>query len=132
MSQSLRSMSRIFSTEKLKVVVSAVSAVSAAAEAPMKSKIMCTQIRTATKKAGGSSNNGRDSIGRRLGVKAHNDTKVNAGSIIVRQRGKKWYPGDNVGMGKDHTLFAKVDGVVAFTNHAFKKKKVVNVISAAM
>ena len=85
-------------------------------------------IRTATKKAGGSTNNGRDSAGRRLGVKAHHDTRVNAGSILIRQRGKKWYPGENVGMGKDHTLFAKMDGVVAFTDHVFKKnKKVVNV-----
>ena len=91
-----------------------------------------TQIRTATKKAGGSTSNGRDSIGRRLGVKAHHSVKVHAGSIIVRQRGKKWYPGDNVGMGKDHTLFAKVDGVVAFSNHPSKKKKVVNIVSAAM
>lgn len=94
-------------------------------------KNILTQIRTATKKAGGSTNNGRDSAGRRLGVKAHHDTKVNAGSIIIRQRGKKWYPGENVGMGKDHTLFAKVEGVVAFSNHSFKRnKKVVNVMSA--
>ena len=90
-----------------------------------------TQIRTATKKAGGSTNNGRDSAGRRLGVKVHHGVNVHCGSIIVRQRGKKWYPGDNVGMGKDHTLFAKVDGAVAFTNHAYKKnKKVVNIVSA--
>eukprot|EP01083_Nonionella_stella_P095965 269554_1 len=94
-------------------------------------KHILTQIRTATKKAGGSTSNGRDSAGRRLGVKAHNDIQVNAGSIIVRQRGKKWYPGENVGMGKDHTLFAKVDGVVAFTKHAFKaKKKVVNIVAS--
>lgn len=86
------------------------------------------QIRTATKKAGGSSNNGRDSAGRRLGVKAFHDTRVNAGSIIARQRGKKWYPGENVGMGKDHTLYAKVDGVVSFSKHPLKKKKVANVI----
>jgi large subunit ribosomal protein L27 len=86
------------------------------------------QVRTATKKAGGSSNNGRDSAGRRLGVKAFHNTPVNAGSIIARQRGKKWYPGENVGMGKDHTLFAKVDGVVSFSKHPYKKKKVANVI----
>jgi large subunit ribosomal protein L27 len=86
------------------------------------------QIRTATKKAGGSSNNGRDSAGRRLGVKAFHNTPVNAGSIIARQRGKKWYPGENVGMGKDHTLYAKVDGVVSFCKHPYKKKKVANVI----
>jgi large subunit ribosomal protein L27 len=86
------------------------------------------QVRTATKKAGGSSNNGRDSAGRRLGVKAFHNTPLNAGSIIARQRGKKWYPGENVGMGKDHTLFAKVDGVVSFSKHPYKKKKVANVI----
>ena len=89
-----------------------------------------TQIRTATKKAGGSTNNGRDSAGRRLGIKAHANTQVNAGTIIARQRGKKWYPGENVGMGVDHTLFAKVNGVVNFTNHPWKKKKLVNIIAA--
>mmetsp|Transcript_5123 Transcript_5123/g.9734 ORF Transcript_5123/g.9734 Transcript_5123/m.9734 type:complete len:129 (+) Transcript_5123:160-546(+) len=93
------------------------------------SNISC-QIRTATKKAGGSTNNGRDSAGRRLGIKAHGNTFVSAGSIIARQRGKKWYPGENVGMGKDHTLFAKVDGFVSFSSHPFKKKKVANVIVA--
>ncbi len=93
--------------------------------------IILTQIRSATKKAGGSSNNGRDSAGRRLGIKAHNNVRVSAGSIIVRQRGKKFYPGENVGMGKDHTLFAKIDGVVAFTKHEWKhKKKVVNIVAA--
>lgn len=93
-------------------------------------KHIFNQIRTATKKAGGSTNNGRDSAGRRLGIKAHGNTFVSAGSIIARQRGKKWYPGENVGMGKDHTLFAKVDGVVTFTNHPWKKKKVANVFSS--
>jgi ribosomal protein L27 len=93
------------------------------------SHISC-QIRTATKKAGGSSNNGRDSAGRRLGIKAHGNTFVTAGSIIARQRGKKWYPGENVGMGKDHTLFAKVDGIVTFSSHPVKKKKVANVVVA--
>ena len=93
--------------------------------------IILTQIRSATKKAAGSTSNGRDSAGRRLGIKAQSNVRVNAGSIIVRQRGKRFYPGENVGMGKDHTLFAKVDGVVAFTKHAWKhKKKVVNIISA--
>ena len=91
---------------------------------------LLTQIRNATKKAGGSTNNGRDSAGRRLGVKAYGNANVRAGSIIVRQRGRKWYPGENVGMGKDHTLFAKVDGVVKFTPHPWKKKKVVNILSA--
>lgn len=98
---------------------------------PNASKNLFYQIRTATKKAGGSTNNGRDSAGRRLGVKAHHNIAVNAGSIIVRQRGKKMYPGENVGMGKDHTLFAKVDGIVAFTNHPIRRnKKVANVVAA--
>jgi large subunit ribosomal protein L27 len=68
----------------------------------------------AHKKAGGSSRNGRDTIGRRLGVKKFGGQAVVAGNIIIRQRGTKFYPGDNVGMGRDHTLFAKSDGTVAF------------------
>ena len=64
----------------------------------------------AHKKAGGSSNNGRDSAGRRLGVKKAGGQAVIPGNIIIRQRGTKYYPGTNVGMGKDHTLFAKSDG----------------------
>ncbi|MCH4892072.1 MULTISPECIES: 50S ribosomal protein L27 [unclassified Sphingomonas] len=68
----------------------------------------------AHKKAGGSSRNGRDSAGRRLGVKKFGGQEVVAGNIIVRQRGTKFYPGTNVGMGKDHTLFALTDGRVAF------------------
>ena len=68
----------------------------------------------AHKKAGGSSRNGRDSAGRRLGVKKFGSQGVIAGNIIVRQRGTKFYPGTNVGMGKDHTLFALVDGRVTF------------------
>lgn len=68
----------------------------------------------AHKKAGGSSRNGRDTIGRRLGVKKFGGEKVIAGNIIIRQRGTKWHPGDNVGMGKDHTIFALSDGVVDF------------------
>ena len=66
----------------------------------------------ATKKAGGSSNNGRDSIGRRLGVKILHNQPAKAGSILVRQRGQKFRAGENVGIGKDHTLFAKLAGVV--------------------
>ena len=69
----------------------------------------------AHKKAGGSSRNGRDSAGRRLGVKKFGGEDVIAGNIIVRQRGTKFHPGTNVGMGKDHTLFALTDGQVAFT-----------------
>lgn len=68
----------------------------------------------AHKKAGGSSRNGRDSAGRRLGVKRFGGQEVLAGNIIVRQRGTKFHPGANVGIGKDHTLFALVDGKVAF------------------
>jgi len=72
----------------------------------------------AHKKAGGSSRNGRDSAGRRLGVKKSGGQKVIAGNIIIRQRGTKWHNGDGVGIGKDHTLFALVDGVVEFATKA--------------
>jgi len=72
----------------------------------------------AHKKAGGSSRNGRDSAGRRLGVKRFGGENVIAGNIIVRQRGTKFHPGENVGIGKDHTLFAMADGKVAFKHSA--------------
>jgi large subunit ribosomal protein L27 len=72
----------------------------------------------AHKKAGGSSRNGRDSIGRRLGIKHYGGESVISGNIIVRQRGTTVHPGVNVGMGKDHTLFAKVAGTVVFTKKA--------------
>ncbi len=75
----------------------------------------------AHKKAGGSSRNGRDSAGRRLGVKKFGGEKVLAGNIIVRQRGTKWHAGENVGLGKDHTIFALVDGNVKFTTRAGNK-----------
>ena len=68
----------------------------------------------AHKKAGGSSRNGRDSAGQRLGVKRYGGETVLAGNILARQRGTKWHPGPNVGMGKDHTLFALIDGKVEF------------------
>ncbi|HTH96676.1 MAG TPA: 50S ribosomal protein L27 [Stellaceae bacterium] len=68
----------------------------------------------AHKKAGGSSRNGRDSAGRRLGVKLFGGQEAIAGNIIVRQRGTKFYPGENVGIGRDHTLFALADGRIAF------------------
>jgi large subunit ribosomal protein L27 len=68
----------------------------------------------AHKKAGGSSRNGRDTAGRRLGVKKFGGEQVIPGNILVRQRGTKFHPGDNVGMGKDHTIFAEVTGQVAF------------------
>jgi len=69
----------------------------------------------AHKKAGGSSRNGRDSEGRRLGLKKSGGQAVIPGNIIIRQRGTRYHPGENVGMGKDHTIFAKTSGKVAFT-----------------
>ena len=72
----------------------------------------------AHKKAGGSSRNGRDTAGRRLGIKKYGGEAVVPGNIIARQRGTKWHPGDNVGMGKDHTLFALSEGTVAFRSRA--------------
>lgn len=68
----------------------------------------------AHKKAGGSSRNGRDSAGRRLGIKKYGGEQVIPGNIILRQRGTKWHPGENVGIGKDHTIFALIEGKVAF------------------
>ena len=76
----------------------------------------------AHKKAGGSSRNGRDSAGRRLGVKKFGGQECVAGNILVRQRGTKFYPGRNVGIGKDHTLFALVDGRVAFADGKLGRK----------
>ncbi|MFC3704009.1 50S ribosomal protein L27 [Devosia honganensis] len=75
----------------------------------------------AHKKAGGSSRNGRDTAGRRLGVKKFGGEAVVAGNIIVRQRGTKWAPGTGVGLGKDHTIYALVDGKVAFRTRANAK-----------
>ena len=76
----------------------------------------------ATKKAGGSTRNGRDSAGRRLGVKKYGEQVVIPGNIILRQRGTKMYPGLNVGMGRDHTIFAKIIGRVKFQTKKFGKK----------
>lgn len=84
----------------------------------------------AHKKAGGSSRNGRDSDGRRLGVKKYGDESVIAGNIIVRQRGTRYHAGDNVGMGRDHTLFAMSDGRVKFYRRA-DDKNYVKVVPAA-
>ena len=84
----------------------------------------------AHKKAGGSSRNGRDSAGRRLGVKKFGGESVLAGNIIMRQRGTKVHPGDNVGMGKDHTLFALTEGQVAFRQKS-RGKMFVNVVPMA-
>lgn len=82
----------------------------------------------AHKKAGGSSRNGRDSESKRLGVKAYGGELINAGSIIVRQRGTKFHAGVNVGLGRDHTLFAKVDGYVQFTVTGALHRKTVNIV----
>ena len=78
----------------------------------------------AHKKAAGSSKNGRDSAGQRRGVKIYSGQRVKAGNILVRQLGTKIYPGANVGMGKDYTLFAKIDGVVAYERMGRSRKKV--------
>ncbi len=80
----------------------------------------------AHKKAGGSSRNGRDSPGQRLGVKRFAGQKVRAGNIIVRQHGTRVHPGPNVGMGRDYTLFAKIDGIVTFETKG-RDKKVVSI-----
>jgi len=78
----------------------------------------------AHKKAGGSSRNGRDSESKRLGVKLFGGQTARAGNIIVRQRGTKWHPGNNVGLGKDHTLFALTDGCVTFRDGKLGRKYV--------
>ncbi len=83
----------------------------------------------AHKKAGGSSRNGRDSESKRLGVKVYGGQRVKAGNIIVRQRGTRFRNGDNVGCGRDHTLFALSDGVVAFVEKGRGKRKHVTVIT---
>jgi large subunit ribosomal protein L27 len=84
----------------------------------------------AHKKAGGSSRNGRDSQAKRLGVKAYGGEQVNAGQIIVRQRGTQVHPGTNVGIGRDHTLYARVAGKVEFNVKGAANKKTVSVVPA--
>ena len=84
----------------------------------------------AHKKAGGSTRNGRDSESKRLGVKIYGGQAASPGNILVRQRGTKFHPGLNVGCGKDHTLFAKAEGVVEFTVKGQKQRKYINVVSA--
>jgi len=84
----------------------------------------------AHKKAGGSSRNGRDSHSKRLGVKAYGGEPITAGAIIVRQRGTRVHPGVNVGIGKDHTLYALVDGKVEFKVSGAAGKTVVSVVAA--
>ena len=85
----------------------------------------------AHKKAGGSTKNGRDSESKRLGVKRFGGQEVSAGSIIVRQRGTRFHAGVNVGIGRDHTLFAKSDGVVKFETRGPKNRKFVSIEPAA-
>lgn len=85
-------------------------------------------IRCATKKAGGSTRNGRDSQGRRLGVKKFGGEVVKPGAIIIRQRGQKYHHGANTGMGRDHTIYSLIDGFVKFTYNSIKKHQVVSVI----
>jgi len=85
----------------------------------------------AHKKAGGSSRNGRDSNAKRLGVKRFGGERVSAGSIIVRQRGTRIHPGENVGVGKDHTLFARVDGYVKFVIKGPRKNTTAMIVPAA-
>jgi large subunit ribosomal protein L27 len=84
----------------------------------------------AHKKAGGSTNNGRDSISKRLGVKRFGGEKVLAGNIIVRQRGTRMHAGENVGIGKDHTLYAKADGAVKFEVKGPKNRQFVSIVTA--
>jgi len=81
----------------------------------------------AHKKAGGSSRNGRDSQAKRLGVKVYGNQAISAGAIIVRQRGTQFHPGTNVGIGRDHTLFSLVDGMVQFGIRGAKSRRVVSV-----
>ncbi len=85
----------------------------------------------AHKKAGGSTRNGRDSNAKRLGVKRYGGQQVTAGNILVRQRGTKFHAGDNVGIGKDHTLFATADGLVLFQEKGPKNRKYISVVAAA-
>jgi len=83
----------------------------------------------AHKKAGGSTRNGRDSESKRLGVKRFGGQEVSAGSILVRQRGTRFHAGDNVGMGRDHTLFALSDGAVKFEHRGPQKRKYVSIVA---
>ena len=85
----------------------------------------------AHKKAGGSSRNGRDSAGQRLGIKLFGGQVAVPGNILARQRGTKWHAGQNVGIGKDHTLFAKVDGVIKFDVKGAFGRRYVSIVAAA-
>ncbi|NNF16646.1 MAG: 50S ribosomal protein L27 [Gammaproteobacteria bacterium] len=83
----------------------------------------------AHKKAGGSTRNGRDSESKRLGIKRYGGESVLAGNILVRQRGTKTHPGENVGLGRDHTLFAKADGKVLFSKRGPKNRQYVSIVT---
>ncbi|CAE6705626.1 50S ribosomal protein L27 [Candidatus Nitrotoga fabula] len=83
----------------------------------------------ASKKGGGSTSNGRDSHSKRLGVKTYGGELINPGGIIVRQRGTQFHAGDNVGMGKDHTLYAKIAGKVMFAVRGAQKRKTISVVA---
>ena len=85
----------------------------------------------AHKKSGGSSRNGRDSNAQRLGVKRYDGQYVTAGSILIRQRGTRFHAGENVGVGRDHTLWAKTDGTVKFGPYARRRRKQVSILPAA-
>jgi large subunit ribosomal protein L27 len=85
----------------------------------------------AHKKAGGSTRNGRDSESKRLGVKRYGGQVVKAGNIIVRQRGTEFHPGKNVGIGKDHTIFAKIEGVVKFEVKGPNSRRTISIVPAA-
>jgi large subunit ribosomal protein L27 len=108
----------------------------------LEAQFSCLKLRTsnlkpskelvmAHKKAGGSSRNGRDSAGQRLGVKRFGGQWVQAGNILVRQKGTRIHPGENVGLGKDYTLFAKIDGIVKYEKRG-KDKKQVSVYTQAL
>jgi large subunit ribosomal protein L27 len=92
---------------------------------------VCGEVVMAHKKAGGSSRNGRDSAGQRLGVKIYSGQSVQAGNILVRQKGTRLFPGENVGMGKDFTLYARINGVVRYEKRG-KEKKQVSVYAQAL
>ncbi len=98
--------------------------------APLRTQIISAigQVRHATKKAGGSTKNGRDSIGKRLGVKKYGGEQVVTGNILIRQRGMTFHAGDNVGIGRDFSLFALKDGFVHFKYNPLKKRSFISIV----
>lgn len=101
-----------------------VSFASSSSVAPRPNGAFNLTIEAAHKKGSGSTKNGRDSISKRLGVKVYGDQPAQPGSIIVRQKGTKWHPGNNVGMGKDYTIFALIDGLVKFEKYGPERTKI--------